>query len=410
MRQHQRSPGIQVLYGSAALWCTCIGMSHVLIPLYAIHMGFSILKIASVVSLPVLATLGIRFMGGALSDRFGERLVLHTCYLLNTLAAVVLYQAEGFFSLLIAQTVSNMSRSFFWTPAQSIASQIPGSTAGKRLGQLSACNAAGNLAGLGLGGVLAATAGYPGAFLILIVATLASSVLGFFLPHVEAKPKGRSVWQIFIGIGKYLSYRPTWLTISASFAAALAPALTQSIYPVYLSQLGYGEQWIGFTVALRAIGPIASGLMLAPLITPSRQVGIYAAGIAALGIFIISSGLMEHLILLALCLAALGTASGLMDVWYQVRATQLSSPSDRSVSMASMGLGWNLAYIVTPMAVGWLAQIQGIRFALLTTGCVLFLFACGTRLWHRLLAPTGTTLRSISSDVEKASVGTPRRG
>ncbi len=251
MRQHQRSSGILVLYGSAALWCTCIGISHVLIPLYAIHMGFSILKIASVVSLPVVATLGIRFMGGALSDRFGERLVLHTCYLLNTLAAVVLYQAEGFFSLFIAQTISNLSRSFFWTPAQSIASQLPGSTPGKRLGQLSAGNAAGNLAGLGLGGVLAATVGYPGAFLVLIVATLASSVLGFFLPSVEAKPKGRSVWQIFAGIGKYLCYRPTWLTITASFAAALAPALTQSIYPVYLAQLGYGEQWIGLGEHLR---------------------------------------------------------------------------------------------------------------------------------------------------------------
>ncbi len=410
MRQHQRSSGIVVLYGSAALWCTCIGMSHVLIPLYAIHMGFSILKIASVVSLPVVATLGIRFMGGALSDRFGERLVLHTCYLLNTLAAVVLYQAEGFLSLLLAQTVSNLSRSFFWTPAQSIASQLPGSTPGKRLGQLSAGNAAGNLAGLGLGGVLAATTGYSGAFLILIVATLASSALGFFLPSVQAKPKGRSVWQIFKGIGKYLCYRPTWLTISASFAAALAPALTQSIYPVYLAQLGYGEQWIGFTLAFRAIGPIASGLMLAPLITPSRQVGIYAAGIAGLGIFIKSSGLVEHLILLALCMVALGTASGLMDVWYQVRATQLSSASDRSAAMASMGLGWNLAYIVTPLVVGWLAEIHGINLALLSTGGFLLLVSSGTQLWHRLLAPTGSTLPDISSEVKTAPLETPRHG
>ena len=150
--------------------------------------------------------------------------------------------------------------------------------------------------------------------------------------------------------------------------------------------------------------------MLAPLITPSRQVGIYAAGIAALGIFIISSGLMEQLILLALCMAALGTASGLMDVWYQVRATQLSSASDRSVSMASMGLGWNIAYIVTPMAVGWLAEIHGIKFALLATGCFLLLVSSGTRLWHRLLAPTRSTLRDISSDVEKSSVETPRHG
>ncbi len=410
MRQHQRSSGTLVLYGSAALWCTSVGMSHVLIPLYAIHMGFSILKIASIVSLPVVATMGIRFMGGALSDRFGERLVLHACYLLNTLAAVVLYQAEGFFSLLISQTISNMSRSFFWTPAQSIASQLPGSTPGRRLGQLSACNAAGNLAGLALGGVLAATAGYPGAFLILIIATLASSVLGFLLPHVEAKPKGRSVWQILVGIGKYLCYRPTWLTISASFAAGLAPALTQSIYPVYLAQLGYGEQWIGFTVAVRAIGPIVSGLMLAPLITPPRQVIMYAAAIAGLGIFVISSGLVEHLILLALCMAALGTASGLMDVWYQVRATQLSSASDRSACMASMGMGWNLAYIVTPVTVGWLAEIYGIKFALVSTGCFLLLASSGSRLWHRLLGPTGSPLRDISSNVKNEPVETPRSG
>jgi MFS family permease len=150
--------------------------------------------------------------------------------------------------------------------------------------------------------------------------------------------------------------------------------------------------------------------MLAPLITPSRQVGIYAAGIAGLGIFVISSSLVEHLILLALCMAALGTASGLMDVWYQVRATQLSSASDRSASMASMGLGWNLAYIVTPLVVGWLAEIYGINFALLSTGCFLLLVSSGTRLWHRLLSPAGLTLRDISSDVEKASVGTPGRG
>ena len=408
MANSSENKSVPILYGSAALWCTSIGMSHVLIPLYAIHLGFSILKIASLVSLPVVATLGIRFMGGALSDRFGERLVLHACYLLNTLAAVVLYQAEGFFSLLIAQTVSNLSRSFFWTPAQSIASQLPVSTPGRRLGQLSACNAAGNLAGLALGGVAAAAAGYPGAFLILIVATLASSILGFLLPHVEAKPRGRSVWKILVGIGKYFCFRPTWLTISASFAAGLAPALTQSIYPVYLAQLGYAEQWIGFTVALRAIGPIASGLMLAPLITPPRQVMMYAAAIAGLGIFVICSGLVEHFILLALCMAALGTASGLMDVWYQVRATQLSSASDRSACMASMGMGWNLAYIVTPVTVGWLSELFGIKMALLSTGCFLLLASAGTRLWHRLLGPTESTLRDISSDVKKDPVGTPR--
>jgi len=113
---------------------------------------------------------------------------------------------------------------------------------------------------------------------------------------------------------------------------------------------------------------------------------------------------------LAFCMAALGTASGLMDVWYQVRATQLSSASDRSAAMASMGLGWNLAYIVMPLVVGWLAEIHGINLALLSTGGFLLLMSSGTRLWHRLLAPTGSTLPDISSEVKNAPLETPRHG
>lgn len=182
MSLHKPPSSILVLYGSASLWTFSLGISHVVIPLYALSLGFSILKIGSIISLPVLATLGVRFVGGALSDRFGERRILQSCYLLSTLTALVLLQARGFASLLIAVAIYNMSRAFFWTPVQSLASQLPGSSAGKRLGQLSAGNAAGSLIGVALGGVLVVVADYHGTFLILTGTTLAASIMGLFLP------------------------------------------------------------------------------------------------------------------------------------------------------------------------------------------------------------------------------------
>ncbi len=389
-----------VLFGSAAFWNVSIGMTHVMIPLYALSLGFSILRIAAVVAIPVLATLGVRFMGGALSDRFGERRILQSCYLLNTVSAIVLLQADGLVSLLVAVTVSNMSRSFFWTPAQSMASQIPGATAGKSLGQLSACNAAGSMTGMATGGALVALLGYSGAFQVLAVTTLGASILGFFLPPVEEKPRGRSVWKNLVGIGTFLCYRRTWLVISASFAAGLTPALCLSIYPVYLAQLGHGEEWIGVTLSMRGLGPIINGLLIASFITPSRQAVFYAVGLTILGLFLLGTGSLSQLVLLALCIAGLGIGGGLMDVWYQVQATDLSTSSNRSAAMASMGLGWNFAYIVTPLTVGWLVELGGFRFGLLTTGAFFLLIATGTRLWYRLLAPPGSGLQVPSTQID----------
>ena len=81
---------------------------HVVVPLYALHLGFSILQISSIVAVPVLATLVVRFVGGALSDRFGERFVLQGCYVLQTLAALLLLWAASFASLIVVLVVANI--------------------------------------------------------------------------------------------------------------------------------------------------------------------------------------------------------------------------------------------------------------------------------------------------------------
>jgi len=167
MKSHNPTISLLLFYSTTALWNLTNGMMMILVPLFALSLGFSVLKIGSVIALPVFMLLGIRFVGGALCDRFGERLFLQLCYLLSVLSVILLLQAKGFGSLLLSQAVANFSRSIFWTASQSLATQLPGPSVGKRLGHLSAWNHVGNLLGISIGGALAAFLGYYGSFLVL---------------------------------------------------------------------------------------------------------------------------------------------------------------------------------------------------------------------------------------------------
>jgi len=295
-----------VFFSSACLWCICNGIAHVIVPLYAISLGFSVLEISSIVAVPALATIFVRFVGGALSDRFGERGVLQGCYSMMALSALILIGAESYTTLMIVLIVANLSRSTFWISAQSLASQLPGTNVGKNLGKLSAINHSGGLFGQVSGGIMAAFLGYGLSFLILSGLALSCTLMSLTLTQSEAKPKGRTVWQITLGVGHFLRYSRTWLIISASGAAALPMAMCASIYPVYLAHLNFGEQWIGVAVSVRSLGPIAIGLLLGVWIAPVRQRLIYGLGMVVLGVGLIASGYLERYFLLGLLIIFLG--------------------------------------------------------------------------------------------------------
>lgn len=377
-----------LFYGSTALWNFCLAMFQVLVPIYAFSLGFSALKIGGLLSLPVLLQIVMRFAGGVLSDRFGEHRVLQVCYLTMALSAAVMVGASGFTTLLLAQAIANISRSTFWVPAQSLVTQLPGSSRETRLARLLVTNYSGATLGYNVAGFSAALLGYRTSFIILTGAATLCTLAGLALPRTEPKPSGRSLWQISGGILRFLSYRPTWLVFFASFSSAVPISLMQSIYPIYLAALAHREEWIGMAVSLRPLGAVIIGLMAAPLITGARQRLIYALALSGVGLFLVASGLTTRLLPLSLCIALLGAAGGILEIWYQARAADLSQGTDRSVAIATMGQGWNLSHLVMPVLMGWLVEIQSFRFAFSSVGIFFLLMASGTNLWYHLLTPT----------------------
>ncbi len=385
-----------VFFSSACLWCICNGIAHVIVPLYAISLGFSVLEISSIVATPALATIVVRFVGGALSDRFGERGVLQGCYSMMALSALMLIGAESYTTLMIVLIVANLSRSTFWISAQSLASQLPGTNVGKTLGKLSAINHSGGLFGQVLGGIMAAFLGYGLSFLILSGLALSCTLMSLALAQSEGKPKGRTVWQITLGVGHFLRYSRTWLIISASGAAALPMAMCASIYPIYLAHLNFGEQWIGVAVSVRSLGPIAIGLLLGVWIAPVRQRLIYGLGMVVLGVCLIASGYLERYFLLGLLIILLGAGGGIMDLLAQVQASALSQASDRSMAIASTGMGWNLSAFFVPLIVGWLVEMWGFEIAFLFSGLFLVLVGARSNLLFRLCSLDQRTYTKIA--------------
>lgn len=378
-------PARGMLFLGALLWNMCNGMLFVLTPLFGVSLGLSVLDIGSLIGLPYLLTIVMRFVGGAFADRYGEHRMLQVCYSLNVLAAAGLYMAGGFFSLMLSSALANLSRSMFWVPAQSMASQLSSRDPGKMLGQLSAANYTGQLLGLSLGGILAGWLGYGTTFILVALASVVGMLLGFALPPIRLKPGGRTVWQITVGMSRRLVERRTWLLISSSCAAAVPFGITQSIYPVYMSDLSFSAGWISVVIAVRSLGPVVIGLALGSDITIEREKLFYALGMGGLGLSILASAWTGGWLLLGLCIAGLGLAGGIADLLNQVQAVDLSRASDRSAVMASTGLGWNMAPMALPLLLGWAADAWGFGAMFLATGGFFLLIAMATPLVYRVL-------------------------
>ncbi len=106
-------------------------------------------------------------------------------------------------------------------------------------------------------------------------------------------------------------------------------------------------------------------------------------GTAGLGISLAGTGLMEQILVLASFIVALGIAGGVMDLWYQVQATELSEPKDRSMAMASVGLGWPLCLLVAPLLLGWMADTKGFQFTFVVSGIFFLVAATASYLYPR---------------------------
>ncbi|HAC33100.1 MAG TPA: hypothetical protein DCF45_01145, partial [Gammaproteobacteria bacterium] len=114
------------LFGSVFLWNFGLGVSHIVVPLYASHLGFSLVTIGSLFALPVVLQFVLGLLSGATTDRWGGRLTLVLACAAPLAGALIFSVADSLVMMLAGQMAISIGRGVFWPASQSIAAGLEG--------------------------------------------------------------------------------------------------------------------------------------------------------------------------------------------------------------------------------------------------------------------------------------------
>jgi MFS family permease len=137
----------RILYGAGFSYMITLGATQVLVPLYALHLGYDLGRLGVLVASQAVFGLVLRVSGGAMADRFGERWVLWFSFLTMVAGSVVFALTDQFWVLIAGQTFMGFSRAAYWTSTQSYASRIDPARAPVFLGRINSSGTAGNVFG-----------------------------------------------------------------------------------------------------------------------------------------------------------------------------------------------------------------------------------------------------------------------
>ncbi len=366
---------ILLIYTAAFSYQLTLGLIQVLVPLYALHLGYDLTLLGVIVASQAVFGLMLRLFAGAIADQFGERWVLWASFV-TMVAGMVLFVLSGvFWMLILAQSFVGYSRATYWTATQSYVSRINPERSGEVYGRLNGSGNAGGLIGAFLSGVLVATLGYGAAFSITGAIALAGFLGSLALPPLTARPARRGFREPLGQIPGIARHRGMGLAGFAAFAASTAMILPSVLFIPYLRELDYSEAVTGGMQAVSVGSSIAIGIVFGYVLGRLGRRWTYTAAMLMSGLTVLAlsvgAGMYATLVPLML-LYGLFRAS--LSILYPISGSDHSAATQRGMAMAYVGLYWGTAQLVVPVGFGALAGAVSLQASLWAAGTV-FLFA-----------------------------------
>ena len=367
-----RLPPFSPFHANAFTWNFALGMTHLLVPLYALELGMNGLAIGSLIALPVLIQIWFNLLGGAYADRIGaKRTSMFSCVFL-VVSAVAFALSASFAGLLAGQLTMILSRASFWPSNWSLASRLPGDRS-RNMGRLNATSNAGQIAGIALTGMVIARFGFRAGFWLMAGVGVLAFLFAVFIVHLRPEYAMRPA--LLSTYRALLRRRSIYFALICAYFSALPISLSVSFYPILLVEQGFSSDATGWLLTLRAFGSIAAGIALAHLVRRAADRATPFASALVLAASVGLAALMPHPLWVGLILLALGLGSGVMTVYFQILISAISTAEQRGSAMALGGLGWGLSNLTTPLLVGLLRDAYGIHFAFYALGAIGFVAA-----------------------------------
>jgi MFS family permease len=361
---------------SSLAWNFALGMTYILIPLYARSLGMPGVQIGTLVALPVVLQIGFTLVGGALTDRVGGKNMALAACVLTCIAGIVFMFSAGFALMFAAQLVMVLARAMFWPATWSLASQLPGNSS-TQMGRLNGATNAGQIVGAAAAGFIIVEAGFRFGFAAMAAAGFVALLLNQMFRHVTAPPRaaGGSMLATYRTL---LAKRTIRYSVLCAYLSALPVSLSFSFYPILLVEQGFDSGTTGTFISLRGVGAVAAGFVAGYFIRHVRGIStpLASAVVVALSVALVAA--VSHPVLIAAFLFAAGVGSAMMTVYFQMLISHISTIGTRGSAMALGSLGWGISHLFTPLMMGTLKDLMGIHAAFYLMGGVALL--CGLAL------------------------------
>ena len=358
------------LFSSVFLWNFGLGVSHIVIPLYAGHLGFSLVTIGSLFALPVILQFVLGLISGATTDRWGGKTTLVIACGAPLAGGLIFSVADSLMMMLAGQMAISIGRGVFWPASQSIASVLDGDRS-VQMGRLNASVSMGQILGTAGAGLLLAATGFITVFLTFAALNLLALLICLLLPQSKTEgepPKGG----LFGAFGPLLKTRRIYYALLCAYICAQPVSLGQSFLPLLFEANGFQPDEIGPILSLRAVGATFSALLLAKIIGSGRGPLLAALGASTIGIGLIVAARADSAESAVVAMTFIGISAGLLLLFYQLLVSELSHGGNRGTALAIAGSGWSLSHLTAPFIVGLIAEGTGLEQAFTIWGTGLF--------------------------------------
>ena len=374
-------------YLSAFAWNLAHGMTNMLVPLYALELGMSGLRIGSLISVPVVLQLVFNLAGGAFVDRLGAKNILVASCCASVLASSVFVVSESYAGLMLGQCLFVLSRASFWPANWSLGSELPGDRS-RNMGRLNSTTNAGQILGTAAAGLLIAGAGFKSSFWLAALDGMLAFLLTVGIRYRPAARSSRSAGML--ATYSSLARRPAlYFAMACAFLSVLPFTVTSSFGAILLVSEGYSSGATGWLLALRAVGAILAGVALAQMLRSAFDARVPAACCAGMAAGMALMAAFTNAWLIAAFLLLLGVSSGVISVYFQLLISALSASGERGSAMSYGGIGWNLSNMSVPLFMGMIMDAFGVRTAFTVVGALLFAYALLLAPLYRWAFPHG---------------------
>lgn len=342
-----------------------------LIPLYTIQQGFRLSDQGIIIAAPALFMIMLRLPGGAISDRFGERVVITFAFVTLLISALIAIVADSMMPLIASQLLNGASRSVYWSAAQSYISRSAEGEAGKVMGRQLAFESGAGILGGFAAGFMAEIFGFGLAFAIAAGLSTAGLIVTSSLPSLPRKNQIRSIKESFAPAATMLFARSLAFAHLVAFMAAAYAGLVGGLFIAYFRDIGYSEGLTGAVRSLNGLGTVFVACFFGILLARfgARAVGVW--GMVLTGIVSIWNANTGDIPFLPVVLMAVsGMTFGTLRTLYPTLAAEKSNPNKRAMALAVVSLYWAVAMLVAPLVFGFIADGTSITTALTIFGAV----------------------------------------